>query len=399
MRPLNVSRPFHTAIKATPLNATPQPATASPPPGLAIRLAARATRLAVVAVATLVASCASERANGPKISEADAHTLIESSIPASVSDKPGWADDIYAAFTAQQIEPTKENVCAVVSVIEQESGFHVDSVVPGLPSIAWKEIHTRADHSLVPWMLVKGALDLKSPTGRSYSDRIDRAKTEKDLSDIYEDFINSVPLGHTLFEDHNPIHTRGPMQVNVSFLKQTAAVRTYPYTVKGSLADELFTRRGSVYFGVAHLLGYSAPYPRYLFRFADYNAGQYASRNAAFQSAVGTLASTPVVPDGALLPNNGELGSTESAVRGLGGRLNISDDAIHSALQEGKSPDFERTPLYKRVFAMADQAQKRPVPQALVPRIKLQGPKLSRTLTTDWYAHRVDGRFQQCLKK
>jgi hypothetical protein len=359
----------------------------------------RPIRLALLAAATLVAGCASERANGPQVSEADAHTLIEHSIPVTVSDKPGWADDIYAAFTAQQIEPTKENVCALVAVIEQESGFLVNSVVPGLPSIAWKEIHTRADHSLVPWMLVQGALDLKSPTGRTYSYRIDHAKTEKDLSDIYEDIIDSVPLGHTLFADHNPIRTRGPMQVNVAFLKQTNAARSYPYPVKNGLADELLTRRGSVYFGVAHLLGYTAPYPRFLFRFADYNAGQYASRNAAFQSAVGAISGTPVIPDGALLPSNGDVGSTESAVRGLGGRLNVSDDAIHSALEEGKSPDFERTLLYKRVFEMAGREQKRPAPQAVVPKIKLQGPKISRNLTTDWYAHRVDGRFQQCLKK
>jgi hypothetical protein len=151
-------------------------------------------KLAAFALAALAAGCASDRASGPKISEADAHTLIERSLPGSVSDKPGWTDDIYAAFTTQQIEPTQENVCAVVAVIEQESGFHVNSVVPGLPSIAWKEIHTRADHSLVPWMLVRGALELKSPTGRTYSDRIDHARTEKDLSDIYADFIDSVPL-------------------------------------------------------------------------------------------------------------------------------------------------------------------------------------------------------------
>src|SRR6266581_2587492 len=80
-----------------------------------------------------------------------------------------------------------------------------------------------------------------------------------------------------------------PTQVNVAFLKQTSALRTYPYPVKSTMADELFTRRGSVYFGIAHLLGYEAPYPRYLFRFADYNAGQYASRNAAFQGAVSTI--------------------------------------------------------------------------------------------------------------
>ncbi|MGC5204340.1 DUF1615 family protein, partial [Klebsiella pneumoniae] len=34
-----------------------------------------------------------------------------------------------------------------------------------------------------------------------------------------------------------------------------------------------------------------------------------------------------------------------------------------------------------------------------LPRIKLQGPKISRNLTTEWYARRVDGRFQQCLKR
>ena len=203
----------------------------------------------------MLGSCASDRANSPRMSEADAHTLIETTLPLTVSDKPGWADDIYAAFTTQQIEISKQNVCAVVAVITQESNFQVNPVVPGMSQIAWKEIHNRADHTLAPWLVVKAALDLKSPTGRTYSERIDHARTEKDLSDIYEDFINSVPLGHTLFESHNPIRTRGPMQVNVAFLKQTSAARSYPYPVNTGLQDELFTRRGSVYFGVAHLLG------------------------------------------------------------------------------------------------------------------------------------------------
>jgi hypothetical protein len=354
---------------------------------------------AILGFTAFLGSCASEHTTEPQITAADAHTLIERALPSTVSDKPGWTEDIYTAFTAQHIEPTRENICAVVSVIDQESNFHVNTVIPGLPAIAWKEIHARADNSHIPWMLVHGALDLNSPTGRTYAERIDRARTEKDLSDIYEDFIGSVPLGHTLFSDHNPIHTRGPMQVNVAFLKQTPAVRNYPYPVKDSLSDELFTRRGSVYFGVAHLLGYSGPYPHYLFRFADYNAGQYASRNAAFQNAVAVASGAAVVPDGALLPNGGDPGRTESALRQLGGRLNITDEAIHSALEEGKSADFEKTSVYERVFSLADKAQGHPVPRALIPRIKLQGPKISRNLTTDWYAHRVEGRFQQCLNR
>jgi hypothetical protein len=249
---------------------------------------------------------------------------------------------------------------------------------------------------------VHGALEVKSPTGGTYGERIDHARTEKDLSDIYEDFIGSVPLGRTLFGDHNPIRTRGPMQVNVAFVRQSAATRSYPYPVKDDIADELFTRRGSLYFGIAHLLAYPEPYPRFLFRFADYNAGQYASRNAAFQDAVSAAAGVPVTADGALLPNSGDAagtGSTEAAIRELRSKLNLGDDSIHSALEAGKSAQLERTALYQRVFALAERTRRRPLPHAVVPRIRLQSPKISRNLTTDWYAHRVNERFQQCLKK
>jgi hypothetical protein len=371
-------RTLNSLLKAPPLLRQPLPA-------------------AVLALAAFLTGCASERP--PRISATDAHALIDRALPNGVADRSGWTDDIYTGFTAQGLEPTHENVCAVVAVIEQESNFQANPAVPGLPAIAWKEIRARAEHAGVPWMLVHGALELSSPTGTTYGDRIDHAKTEKDLSDIYEDFISTVPMGTTLFADHNPIRTRGPMQVNVAFLKQTSATRTYPYPVKSTMADELFSRRGSVYFGIAHLLGYPARYPRYLFRFADYNAGQYASRNAAFQSALSTASGIPVTPDGALLPSNGDLGNTESAVRSIEGRLEVGDDAIHSALEQGKSPRFEDTHVYTRVFMLVYQRQGHEPPRALVPRIKLQGPKISRNLTTDWYAHRVDGRFQQCLKR
>jgi hypothetical protein len=343
--------------------------------------------------------CASPLPRGPAISESDARAAIRQAIPVTVADRSGWSDDIYTAFNAQGISPTRDNICAVLAVIEQESNFQANPVVPGLPAIAWKEIRSRAEHAGVPWLLVHTTLGLKSPTGLSYADRIDRARTEKDLSDIYEDLIGSVPLGRTLFEDHNPVRTRGPMQVNVTFLKRTEAARSYPYTVKTTLADELFTRRGSVYFGVAHLLGYSAPYSRNLYRFADFNAGQYASRNAAFQSALSAASGTALAADGALLPHEGNLGSTEATARALSGRLNIDADDIHGALEEGNSADFERTTLYKRVFNLAEQTQHHPLPRALTPRIRLQGPKITRNLTTDWYAHRVDGRYQQCMKR
>jgi hypothetical protein len=249
-------------------------------------------------------------------------------------------------------------------------------------------------------LIVNGVLVLKSSDGRTYGDRIDAAKTEKDLSDAYEDLIASVPMGRSLFADRNPIRTRGPMQVNVAFAEQFSSATAYPYPVKASIADELFTRRGSVYFGIAHLLDYRAPYDQYLYRFADFNAGQYASRNAAFQSALATAAGIPVLADGALLPHEsdaGNPGETEIAARRLAARVKLSEGAIHAALAEGKTKGFEATTLYQRVFALADQQSNRQLPRAIVPRIKLGGPKITRSLTTDWYAHRVDDRFKRCL--
>jgi hypothetical protein len=360
-----------------------------------------AAALCAVAITVWLASCASgPRSTRPAVNPDQARALIEKSVPRGAADPSGWAADMTAAFSALEIEPTLENICAVVAVTEQESGFKVDPVIAGLPAIAWREIDNRAEHAGVPHIVVRTALQLTSPTGRSYGERIDHARTEKDLSDIYEDFIGAIPLGRTLFAERNPIRTRGPMQVNIEFAERYSTAKRYPYPVKTSIADEVFTRRGSLYFGTAHLLAYTASYDAYLYRFADFNAGQYASRNAAFQSAVSSVTGIAVTPDGALLPHGAQataVGSTELAARALGKRLNMADGDIREALERGRSVEFESTELYRRVFALAAQAQGHALPYALLPRIELHGPKIARRLTTEWYAHRVDQRFKRCL--
>ena len=357
--------------------------------------------LAALLPALLLYGCAGDQPkSAPPVKPADAKALIEQSLPRTVRDRPGWTTDMYAAFTALTVSPSSENVCAVIAVIEQESGFRVDPVVPGLGAIARKEIDSRAAKAHVPQMIVNGILQLKSSDGRSYGERIDAARTEKDLSDAYEDLIAVVPMGPTLFAERNPIRTRGPMQVNVAFAEQFSSAAPYPYPVKTSIADELFTRRGSVYFGVAHLLDYRAPYDQYLYRFADFNAGQYASRNAAFQNAASIASGIPLVTDGALLAHDSDVnnpGATELALRTLAAQLKLSNAALHAALLQGKFKAFETTPLYQRVFALAEQRSGQPLPRAVVPHIKIVGPKIKRNLTTDWYAHRVDERFKRCL--
>ncbi|MEJ0008677.1 MAG: DUF1615 domain-containing protein [Steroidobacteraceae bacterium] len=341
------------------------------------------------------------RTAGPSAPDSEqARELINASIPNGVTDRAGWIDDIYASFTLHGLAPTRPNVCAVAAVIEQESNFQVNPLIPDLGKIAQIEIQTRAKRAHVPLVIVHSALQLRSSNGQTYNQRIDAAHTERDLSDIYEDFIGSVPLGHTLFADWNPIRTRGAMQVSVVYAAQYAAATPYPYPIKVSIADELFTRRGSLYFGVAHLLAYEAPYREYLFRFADFNAGQYASRNAAFQYAVSKASGISIATDGALLSPDGSAhdpSATELAVRALATKLNVDDGEIHDALEQGKTQEFEQTTIYQRIFALAEHATKVSLPRAMVPTIKLQGPKISRHLTTSWYAHRVAGRFERCL--
>ncbi len=358
-------------------------------------------RFALLALLALAAGCSHEvRPAEPDVSPQEAHALIDRALPPNISDRAGWNDDIYNGFASLTVAPTPENVCAVVAVIAQESSFRVDPIVPNLGLIAKQEIDARAARAHVPLMIVHGVLDLKSANGRTYAQRIEAARTEKDLSDIFEDFIAGVPMGRTLFDDKNPIRTRGPMQVNVAFAEQFAAATPYPYPVGRSLADEVFTRRGSLYFGIAHLLDYRAPYDDYLYRFADFNAGQYSSRNAAFQNALSLLSGSKLPADGALLPhegNAGDPGATELAARSLARQLALSDGAIHSALAEGRTKRFESTSLYQRVFSLADGKRGRMVPRAALPQIKLGGPKIKRELSTAWYAHRVDERFKRCL--
>ncbi len=342
-------------------------------------------------------------AGPPGLNAADARTLIVRLLPPNLPDRSGWAADIYAAFATQDIVATKENICAVLAVTEQESTFRADPPVPGLSSIAWQEIDRQADRAGVPRFAVHAALRLTSSNGKSYSERIDAATTEKQLSEIFEDFISMVPLGKTFLASRNPVRTGGPMQVSIAFAEGQAAASRYPYPVEHSIRHEVFTRRGGMYFGIAHLLGYEAPYPQPLYRFADFNAGRYASRNAAFQNALSIASGVRLVLDGDLLPPGATpetpTGSTELAALALAKRLDMTAAAIRRDLERGTEGAFERTRLYERVFARADQANGRPVPRAVLPAIDLKSPKIKRKLTTEWFARRVDERYQRCVTR
>jgi hypothetical protein len=361
----------------------------------------RHIRPALVIALLALAGCATQPGVSPEARRpAEVRAEIVRLLPATTHDREGWATDITAAFSALDVDPDTSNVCAALAVIGQESNYTTDPAVPGLGRIARAEIDRRAEQHDVPQLLVRAALSLKSADGRSYADRIAGVRTERELSLVYEDFIGRVPMGRRLFADANPVHTGGPMQVSVAFAEEEAHERDYPYPIDTSIRHEVFTRRGGVYFGIAHLLGYPASYERMIYRFADYNAGFYASRNAAFQNAVSVATGIPLALDGDLIGyDSAKPGATELAVRSMARHLDLDESDIRRALEKGESIDFEKTELYRRVFARAQKIAHQQLPRAVLPQIALKSPKITRKLTTEWFATRVDQRYRECLAK
>jgi hypothetical protein len=333
-------------------------------------------------------------------SPSDIRADIVRRIPATVADRAGWAADIHNALVVQRIEPMPENICAVLAVTEQESGYVADPVVANLAAISRAELERRAAGLHIPRFVLEAALKIRSTDGRTYAERLAQVRTERELSEMYEDLSGRVPLGRQLLEGWNPVQTGGPMQVSIPFAE--AHSRGYPYATQGSVRDEVFTRRGGMYYGIAHLLGYTTPYTRKVHRFADYNAGWYASRNAAFQNAVAIASGRTLALDGDLLVPGAPLrrpGQTESALRALAPQLRMDDATIRAALEQGGRLEFNDTALFRAVFGLAEARAGRALPREMIPGITLESPKITRELTTAWFATRVDGRYRQCLAR
>lgn len=369
------------------------------------RAAALARQLVVATAALVLAACASQAPRQtPGLSPSAARELIARALPPHVQGRPGWSADMYAAFASMEIAVTPENVCSVVAVTDQESNFQVDPVVPGLSRLAWREIESRAGRMGLSSRVVRTLLKVPSPDGRSYAQRLDAVRSEGELSQIFEDLIGVLPGGQKILADRNPVRTGGPMQVSIAFAQAYADEHPYPYPIENSsFRREVFTRRGGLYFGIAHLLDYPADYDRPLFRFADFNAGHYASRNAAFQNALSVASGIPLDLDGDLVRLDAGSadapGSTELAARTLGKRLDLSESDIRDDLERGRVEKFARTNLYEKVFELADELEGRALPRAVMPKIRLKSPKITRQLTTEWFAQRVQQRHERCLER
>lgn len=352
---------------------------------------------------------------------------IKQLLPPRVNERSAWAKDIFDITEQLDIPQTKENICSIVAVADQESNFVADPQVAGLGEKAVKEVEDRLDEKFKDKLgdAIGGTLagyfqevlkNQPSPDN-NYLSQMRRVKTERQLDELYREIFSYMSkhyhvsaltgaaklVGQDFAEKLNPVTTLGSMQVHIGYAKE--------HKRQGgniaALRSDLYSRYGGLYYGIHRLMMYPADYNKAIYRFADYNSGMYSSRNAAFQSMLNALTNTKLDLDGDLLlyTKDGSIRSTISqSERELtsvfaSNNMLVTPRQIRTDLKKEKKKDFEDTATYRAVTKLYQEKMAKEPMYAIMPEVVISGPKLSRDYNTNWFATRVNGRYQSCMQR
>lgn len=352
---------------------------------------------------------------------------IRKLIPNRVNQRDSWAKDIYDISNELKIPTNKENICTIIAVVDQESNFVANPVVPGLGDKAVKEVTTRLNEKFEDKLgttiggtvasYFENVLKNQPSPDDNYLKQMSHVRTEKDLDVLYREIFDYMAkhyhvsaltgaakfVGQDIAEKMNPITTLGSMQVHINYAKEHK--RTSMNI--NELRDDLYTEFGGLYYGIHRLMMYPADYDKPIYRFADYNSGMYSSRNAAFQKMIDKLTEADLALDGDLLSydKNGDprpaITDTEKALTALFSKNNIlvTPRQLRSDLKDEKQQDFEKTQTYIAVTKLYKNKTGKDPMYAIMPEVVISGPKLSRDYNTNWYASRVNGRYETCMHR
>lgn len=352
---------------------------------------------------------------------------IKQLLPPRINERSAWAKDIFDITEQLDIPQTKENICSIVAVADQESNFVADPQVAGLGEKAVKEVEDRLDEKFKDKLgdAIGGTLagyfqevlkNQPSPDN-NYLSQMGRVKTERQLDELYREIFSYMSkhyhvsaltgaaklVGQDFAEKLNPVTTLGSMQVHIGYAKEHKRQ-------SGNIAalrSDLYSRYGGLYYGIHRLMMYPADYNKAIYRFADYNSGMYSSRNAAFQSMLNALTNTKLDLDGDLLlyTKDGSIRSTISqSERELtsvfaSNNMLVTPRQIRTDLKKEKKKDFEDTATYRAVTKLYQEKMAKEPMYAIMPEVVISGPKLSRDYNTNWFATRVNGRYQSCMQR
>ena len=348
-------------------------------------------------------------------------------LPPRVNDRQSWSQDIFDIMQQLSIPKTKQNVCSIVAVVDQESNFVADPAVPGLGEKAVQEINTRLKEKFEAKLgetiggTVAGYFEdvLKNQPSpeNNYMSQMRKVRTERELDLLYREIFDYMSkhyhvsaltgaaklVGQDIGEKMNPITTLGSMQVHINYAKEHKRQ-------SGNIAElrnDLYTQYGGLYYGIHRLMEYSADYDKAIYRFADYNSGVYSSRNAAFQKMLEVIQGKDLDLDGDLLLYNKD-GNVQSALSQsekevisafTNNKILVTPRQIRADLKKEKEKKFEDTQTYLAVQKLyQSKSNKKPI-YAIMPEVVISGPKLSRDYNTNWFASRVNGRYETCMQR
>ncbi|MDO3665432.1 DUF1615 family protein [Acinetobacter higginsii] len=348
-------------------------------------------------------------------------------LPPRVNDRQSWSQDIFDIMQQLSIPKTKQNVCSIVAVVDQESNFVADPAVPGLGEKAVQEINTRLKEKFEAKLgetiggTVAGYFEdvLKNQPSpeNNYMNQMRKVRTERELDLLYREIFDYMSkhyhvsaltgaaklVGQDIGEKMNPITTLGSMQVHINYAKEHKRQ-------SGNIAElrnDLYTQYGGLYYGIHRLMEYSADYDKAIYRFADYNSGMYSSRNAAFQKMLEVIQGKDLDLDGDLLLYNKD-GNVQSALSQsekevisafTNNKILVTPRQIRADLKKEKEKKFEDTQTYLAVQKLyQSKTNKEPI-YAIMPEVVISGPKLSRDYNTNWFASRVNGRYETCMQR
>lgn len=341
---------------------------------------------------------------------------IASLIPTRVKNTQSWAADIAQIFDQLKISKTTKNICTAIAVIDQESNFAADPAVANLGNAALQAIDEKLEDKLGKNLasVFRTMLETRPDKNNNFIKQIKAVKTEKQLDELYQKIfdyfsttykVNSLAQitklsGQGIDERINPITTLGSMQVHIDYARSHRRINMSDR----ELRQDLYTQFGGLYYGIHRLMLYQADYDQPIYRFADYNSGMYSSRNAAFQQRISTLTGEKLDIDGdLLLYKDGDpiirKSQTEKVLVTLLAKADkpLNERQIRSDLKKEKSKSFEETATYRTINEMFTKKTGRKPSYAIMPKVVISGPKLSQDYNTNWFATRVDKRYQTCM--
>ncbi len=210
----------------------------------------------------------------------------------------------------------------------------------------------------------------------------------------------------------DPVQTIGPLQVNVAKAFRNARARGDPVASPAAMRRLLLDSRTALQRGLTEGVGLLRKSYRYYRRRlspadavyyagADYNSGEFSSRNAAHQEMLGRLSGRQLTLDGDLLVYSGGMpadspSNTERAVRKVFPEMPLGQ--IRRDLLLEKEALFADTAVARSICALYRQRSGEACPVARVPagaENPRAGLKLGRHYTPANYARGLFARFKK----